>query len=314
MFKRLDLKVGFKCNNNCLSCPQAHRRHLGDQSTEQIMREIEEGYETGAREVVFTGGEPTMREDLPELIAFARDIGYEFIQLQTNGRRLYYKAYCKELINAGVTEFGPAIHGHNAETHDFLTQSPGAFEQAVQGVKNLKELGQRVIMNSVISRVNYKYLPEIAQLFIDLNVDQFQFAFIHCVGNAWKNMGLLCPKKSEVMPFVHKALNLGKEHGMRMMVEAYPYCFMQGYEKYCSELYMPRSEIRDASGVIENFDRIRREESKCKGPRCKECRYYKICEGPWKEYPKKFGWSEFKPVNGKMVKSKEELLEGCGDG
>lgn len=314
MKKRLDLKVGFKCNNNCLSCPQAHRRHLGDQSTEEIKREIEEGYKNGANELVFTGGEPTMREDLPELVKYAKNLGYEFIQLQTNGRRLYYKAYCKELVNAGITEFGPAIHGHNAEIHDFLTRSPGAFKQAVQGVKNLKELNQRVIMNSVISKVNYEHLPEIAQLFIDLNVDQFQFAFIHCTGNAWKNIDLLLPKKSKVEKFVHKALDLGEEHNVRMMVEAYPYCFMQGYEEFVSQLYMPPTEIRDAEGTIKDFDGVRRKEGKRKGPKCKECKYFKICEGPWKEYPEKFGWSEFKPVEGKRIESREELLERCENG
>ncbi len=306
--KRLDLKLGFSCNNNCLSCPQAHRRHLGDLSTEQVKKLLEEGRANDANEVVFTGGEPTVRRDILEIIAYAKKLGYEFIQLQTNGRMLYYKEFCKKLIAAGVTEFAPAIHGPNAEIHDYLVQAPGAFKQAVQGVRNLKELGQYVIMNSVINKINYRYLPQTAKLFVDLKVDQYQFAFIHCVGNAWKNIDLLCPRKSDVMPYVHKALDIGIRAGIRVMVEAYPFCFMKGYERYCSELYMPPAEVRDAEGVIEDFDKVRKETGKVKGPRCKECRYYYICEGPWKEYPQKYGWDEFKPVPGPKVKSPEEVL------
>jgi len=305
--KRLDLKLGFRCNNNCLSCPQAHRRHLGDLSTAQVKRLLEEGRLHGANEVVLTGGEPTVRPDILEIVSYAKNLGYDFIQLQTNGRMLYYKDFCEKLVKAGVTEFSPAIHGPNAKVHDYLVQSPHAFEQAVQGIKNLKELGQYIIMNSVINKINYAMLPETAELFVNLNVDQYQFAFIHCVGNAKKNIDLLLPRKSDVMPYVHKALDIGIDAGIKVMVEAYPFCFMRGYEKYCSELYMPPSEIMDAEGVVENFDKLRKESGKLKGPQCKRCRFDPICEGPWKEYPEKFGWSEFKPVPGPKVKSMEDL-------
>ncbi|MEM4662728.1 MAG: radical SAM protein [Candidatus Diapherotrites archaeon] len=308
LIKRLDLKLGFKCNNNCLSCPQAHRRGLGDLSTAEVKKLLEKGREHGANEVVLTGGEPTVRPDILEIISYAKDLGYEFIQLQTNARMLYYKEFCKKLIKAGITDFAPAVHGPNAEVHDYLVQSPGAFGQAIKGIKNLKELGQYVIMNSVINKINYKLLPETAKLFVDLNVDQYQFAFIHCVGNAKKNIDTLLPKKSEVMPYLHKALDIGINAGIKVMVEAYPYCFMRGYEKYCSELYMPPAEIMDAEGIVEDFDKLRRETGKLKGPRCKECRYDLICEGPWKEYPEKFGWDEFVPVDGPKIKNPGEIL------
>ncbi len=306
--ERLDIKLGFKCNNNCLSCPQAHRRFLGDMTTSQIKKELIGGREHGATEVVFTGGEPTVRSDLLELVYFAKEIGYESVQLQTNGRMLSYKKLAEKLVSAGVNDFCIGLHSHEAKYHDFLTRSPGAFDQTVEGIKNLVELGQHVAINSVIHKLDFEYLPKRAELAVKLGVSQFQLAFIHCVGNAWKNMDLLCPRKSKVKPFVHKALDVVIEAGLTTMVEAYPYCFMEGYEKYCSELYMPHAEVRDVEGVIENFDELRQMTSKVKCEKCKECRFYFVCEGPWKEYPQKFGWSEFKPVKGKKVKSMEELL------
>jgi radical SAM protein with 4Fe4S-binding SPASM domain len=312
MVFRLDLKLGFLCNNNCLCCPQAHRRHLGDLTTQEAKEKLIAGRNDGATEVVFTGGEPTMRADLPELVRYARSIGYEQVQIQSNGRRFYYKAYCKLLIDSGVTEFAPSIHGHLPELHDYITQARGAFKQVIQGIKNLKELNQRVITNSVITKQNYKYLPELAQMLVNLNVDQFQLAFIHCVGNAYNNMDLLCPRKSDVQPYVHKALDIAIEAGVPCMVEAYPYCFMVGYERYCSELYMPPAEIRDAEGVIKDFDTVRKTSDKLKHEKCKKCKYYLICEGPWKQYPEKYGWSEFKPVPGEYIKDPSEVLKEHG--
>jgi MoaA/NifB/PqqE/SkfB family radical SAM enzyme len=306
--ERVDLKLGFRCNNNCLSCPQAHRRHLGELSTERVKGELEAARADGATGVVLTGGEPTVREDLFELARFAKSIGFENIQLQTNGRMLYYKEFTKRLVDAGINDFCIGLHSDTAKVHDFLTRSPGSFDQAVQGIKNLKALNQFVAMNSVIHRLDFERLPKRAELAVSLKVDQFQLAFIHCCGNAAKNMDLLCPRKSEVKPFVHKALDIALAGGLTVMVEAYPYCFMQGYEKYCSDLYMPPAEVRDAEGVILEFDELRKNTAKLRGKECPKCRFFKVCEGPWREYPKKFGWKEFVPVKGPLVKSQDEIL------
>jgi len=307
--KRLDLKLGFSCNNNCLSCPQAHNKHLGDLSTEQIKKNLDIGISDDANEVVLTGGEPTIRNDIIDIIEYAKNIGYKNIQLQTNGRRFYYKTFTQSLINAGVTEFAPAIHGHVAKIHDYITSSPGAFDQVVCGIKNLKSLNQRVIINSVITKLNYKHLGELAQLFIDLNVDQFQLAFIHPVGNAWENFDQLVPKKTDVKKHVHNAIDIAVANKTHVMIEAYPFCFMKGYEKHCSELYMPPSEIIDAKSITRNFEEIRKTQGKSKFEECKRCRFDLICEGPWKEYVEKFGTKEFVPVLGKMIKDPKQIIE-----
>lgn len=313
-FKRLDIKLGFKCNNNCLCCPAAHMKQLGDQPFSKIKEELIEGIERGAKEVVLTGGEPTIRKDILKIVALCNDLGFEFIQIQTNGRMFAYKDFCKKLIEAGITEFSPSLHGPSPEIHDYFTRSPGAFNQVVQGIKNLKELNQRVIINSVITKFNYKLLPKTAELLVGLGVDQYQFAFPHLVGNAWKNADLICPRKSIIKPYVKKGLSVGINAGISVMVEAYPFCFLEGYETCSSDLYIPPADVADASGFKEDHHVMRKTTGKLKHEKCKECRFDLLCEGPWKEYPKKFGWSEFKPVKGKKIKSREELFELLGKG
>jgi len=311
--RRLDIKLGFNCNNNCLCCPADDFKKLGDQSFSEIQKGLREGIKNGAREVVLTGGEPTIRPDILKIIQYCREIGYEFIQLQTNGRMFSYKDFCKKLIEAGITEFGPSLHGPDAETHDYFTQSPGAFNQVVAGIKNLKSLNQKVIINSVITKFNYKKLPNTATLFVSLGVDQFQFAFPHLVGTAWRNADLICPRKKEVQPYLKKALKIGVNAGISVMVEAYPFCLLDGFEIYSSDVFMPLADIADARGFSKEHHILRKKTGKAKHEKCKTCRFNPICEGPWKEYVQKFGWSEFSPVKGKRIESKEELFELFGD-
>lgn len=294
--KRIDIKIGFLCNNWCKFCVQADKREMRNNKTQHeikiILKEVSKDYD----EVVFTGGEPTLRKDIFELVGIAKSLGFKQIQIQTNGRLFAYIDFCKSLIRAGANEFAIAIHGPNAKIHDFLTSSPGGFRQTVQGVKNLKGLGQRVFTNTVISTYNYKFLPKIAQNLVDLGIDQFQFAFPHIFGRAAENKDWLIPRKSQVINYVKRGLDIGIKAGKRVMTEAIPYCLMQGYEEYIAEKIIPETKIFDANFVIDNYSEYRKKEGKAKGCHCKRCKYDAVCEGPWKEYPEFFGWNEFKPV------------------
>jgi len=293
--KKADIKTGFLCNNNCKFCVQGDKKHLGNKSTEEIKKILREAAKD-CQIVVFTGGEPTIRADIIELVEYAKKLKFKVIQIQSNGRMFVYKDFCKKIIKAGANEFALALHGHIPQLHDYLTSVKGSFEQTVQGIKNLKSLGQRVIMNTVITKSNYRHLPEIAKLLINLRVDQYQLAFVHPLGNAKKNFDSIVPLMSLVQPYVKLALELGIKAGIKVMTEAIPYCLMKGYEKYIAENIMPKMKIFEKNLIIEDFEKSRRKEGKAKGPQCKKCRYFFQCEGPWKEYPERFGFSEFKPI------------------
>lgn len=297
--KRLDLKVGFQCNNRCLFCVQGNRRYSCPNKSDQEVKKILKRMKKNHDGVVFTGGEPTVRKELVDWVRYAKKLGYQFIQIQTNGRMFSYKDYCKALIKAGANEFSPAIHGGNAKIHDSQTQAPGSFKQTVQGIKNLRELDQYILTNSVITRMNYKDLPNLAQLLVNLKVDQFQFAFMHIneiIANSPKLIEKIVPRYQEAMPYIKKGIDIGVKAGIKVMVEAIPYCFMKGYEKYISEQYIPFTSVFDDKIELADYGSYRVSKGKAKGPQCKKCQHNKICEGPWKEYPEIFGWSEFIPL------------------
>jgi MoaA/NifB/PqqE/SkfB family radical SAM enzyme len=251
--KRVDIKTGFLCNNNCRFCVQAHKRKYGNRPTEDIKRDLDAAKKTRCNGVVFTGGEPTIRDDLLELVGYARGLGFERIQLQSNCRMLSYKKFCVQLINAGANEFSPALHGPTAEVHEYLTRAEGSFRQTTQAIKNLRELGQYIITNTVVVRPNYRHLPDLARLFVRLKVDQFQFAFVHAVGNAYTNFDEMMPRVSKAAPYIKKGLQIGIDNNISVMAEAMPLCTMKGYEKYCSEFYIPYSEVRDLNAYDPDF-------------------------------------------------------------
>ena len=181
----------------------------------------------------------------------------------------------------------------------------------------MKEFGQYVITNTVITKINYKYLPDITRMLIDLDVDQFQLAFVHPIGNAWKYFNLVVPRKTDAAPYIIRALDIAIEAGYKpgeVMVEAFPPCMMPGYEAFCSEFYIPQAEVMDFEQKIPEFEKWRRNEGELKFPQCESCRFRNVCEGPWREYVWKYGEGEFKPVKGKAVNSLDEIMNNYKKG
>src|SRR5690606_36671829 len=87
------------------------------------------------RRVVLTGGEVTLEKKLFDYIAVARRGNFEHIRVQTNGRPLKDRAFTQSLIDAGVDEFFVSLHGHDADTQDYISQRPGSIDDAIAGIR-----------------------------------------------------------------------------------------------------------------------------------------------------------------------------------
>jgi len=71
---------------------------------------------------------------------------------------------------------------------------------------------------------------------------------------------------------------------------------MKGYEDCVAERIIPEGPVFDGDIHLDNYGDYRRGIGKAKGAECRKCAYFRLCEGPWKEYPEMYGWSEFVPV------------------
>ncbi|MFH1540017.1 MAG: radical SAM protein [bacterium] len=296
--KRIDLKLGYTCNNNCLHCVIADRRgKYQDLTTSEVFEWLDESAEKGFNDVVLTGGEVTIRKDILDVITHAYDLGF-MVNIQSNGRMFCYKKFCEEVVAAarGRVGFTLALLSNEEQIHNALTRS-NSHAQIVKGIRNLIEMGLGVGLNTVVTKLNYRTFPTLAQLAVAMGIKNYNYAFVHCTGNAGLNIDIVLPRKSDVSPYIKQGLQIGIDAGLNPTAEAYPACFLRGgYEHCTSEKFTPFVKLIDQPLVIEDFNTVRKTTEKTKGPMCARCLFNPLCEGPWYQYVDYYGWDEFIPI------------------
>ena len=156
-----------RCNLRCRFCYlDADGEGGHEMSIEQIRRILDTiRHEAEVPSVSFTGGEPTLRRDLPDIVAYAHQTLGLRVNLITNGTRLTPEGI-GDLKQAGLSSAQVSIESPDAAVHDGLTQVGGAHAASVAAVKWLREAGIRVHTNSTINRVNrgsVAAMPEFAR-------------------------------------------------------------------------------------------------------------------------------------------------------
>src|SRR5208282_4734844 len=107
--------------------------------------------------LVLSGGEPLYRQDIFQLARYGTDKGLR-VALATNGT-LVTKQVARMIVDSGVRRVAISLDGSDALTHDRFRGIPGAFEAALAGFRNLKNLGMSVQINTTIARHNAHQLP-----------------------------------------------------------------------------------------------------------------------------------------------------------
>ncbi len=294
--------TGYACNNNCRFCINSNKRELLEKTTDELIKEIYLAKKKKADIIEIIGGESTIRSDYTHLVSFAKKIGIKEVLSATNGRIFSDFSAAKKIVDSGITGLIFSLHGHNSKTHDYLTRSPGSFNELIKGIENLKKLGfRRINGNTTIVKQNMRFLPEIAEIYARYHVRNVEYIFVDpTYGGAYDNFEMLVPKISKASVYMKKAIDIGLEYGYSQWKARYvPLCYFKGYEKHISEineriLFSTEHWAPD----FKNTDALasRQLVSRKKTMRCKGCSFYNACEGIWVEYINHYGDSELKPV------------------
>ena len=126
----------------------------------------------GVPVVLFSGGEPLLREDLFELARLAGEQGIR-IALSTNGT-LITKGIAKRIKSVGFAEVGISLDGIGPSNDRFRGRN-GAYQAALDGIRNCVALGLRVSLRLTITRFNYQEIPAIFRLIEDEGIDRACF-------------------------------------------------------------------------------------------------------------------------------------------
>ncbi|KAF5421123.1 MAG: Radical SAM superfamily enzyme, MoaA/NifB/PqqE/SkfB family [Candidatus Methanocomedens sp.] len=155
--------MGRRCNLKCIHCyAQSRDIEYADELTTQQGKElIDDLAQFGSPVILFSGGEPTMRKDLPELAMHARDKGMRAV-ISTNGTLIDEKM-AKVLKDIGLSYVGVSLDGMR-ETNDKFRGVPGAFDAALQGMRNCKKEGIKVGLRFTINKKNAQDIPAIFDL------------------------------------------------------------------------------------------------------------------------------------------------------
>jgi radical SAM protein with 4Fe4S-binding SPASM domain len=169
---RMDMALTFKCQNNCIHCYTGGPRETAELNTNQWKEVIARLSQIGVFILTFTGGEPTLREDLPELLQYAQSKGM-VTGLITNGRKLKDKAYVKILEEAGLDFVQITLESHVPKIHDLMTAAKGSWKETVAGIKNTAQSQIYVTTNTTLSKYNAPDFLKTIDYIKELNVAAF---------------------------------------------------------------------------------------------------------------------------------------------
>lgn len=160
-----------RCNLNCIHCyasadSSKSADEMGTKEGEAFIRDLAD---FGAPVILFSGGEPLMREDLFQMVRFARECGIK-TGLSTNGT-LITDEIARELNRLGFGEVGISLDGIGSNNDRFRGKK-GAFEAALTGIRRCIALGIRVSLRLTITRHNYLDIPSIFKLVEDEGIER----------------------------------------------------------------------------------------------------------------------------------------------
>ena len=163
-----------QCNLYCSHCYAGAESVAapGELTTEEGKDLLDDLAEYGAPVVLFSGGEPLVREDLAELVSYADDQGIRPV-LSTNGT-LLNRERARELRDAGLKYAGVSVDGLPERNDEFRGQE-GAFEAALNGIHACQDVGLKTGLRYTITEMNAPDLEGVVDLLSDEGVDRFCF-------------------------------------------------------------------------------------------------------------------------------------------
>lgn len=300
--KKTVIITGYACNNFCRFCMNTHKRSMPQRSTGEILVEISKARRRGRNYLEIIGGEQTIRPDIARIIKHASGAGFRDIVMATNGRLFAYPDFARKVIKAGLTELIFSIHAHTPELFDKLTQVPGSFNQLKKGIANVKGPGGcKIGSNTAIVKQNYRFLPQIGRFIYELGIRNAEFIFVDPTrGGALDDFEGLVPRISDIAPYARKCLDIGRIGGARHWHIRYvPLCYFPDHEDQISEIDERKAVDTEHIGPdFANFDitRARMEVGRIKPSKCKVCLKFDLCEGIWREYYRRYGDKELRPI------------------
>ncbi|MBI5845077.1 MAG: 12,18-didecarboxysiroheme deacetylase [Deltaproteobacteria bacterium] len=176
-----------RCNLKCVHCYAHATAQAGPEelTTAEGKALIDDLAAYGSPVMLFSGGEPVMREDLVELADHAVKRGMRAV-ISTNGT-LIDKAKAKALKDVGLSYVGVSLDGMR-EVHDRFRGVKGAFDEALTGIDNCREAGIKVGLRFTVNKRNASEVPAVFDLLEERDIPRICFYHLVYAGRGTKLM------------------------------------------------------------------------------------------------------------------------------
>ena len=299
---RFDMALTFNCQNDCVHCYAGGPKQTKELTTNQWKQVIDKLHQIGVFILTFTGGEPTLKEDLPELLVYAQQKGL-VTGLITNGRKLANKSYVEKLERSGLDFVQITLESHKPKIHNQITGDPKSYKETVEGIKNLIPTQIYTTTNTTLNQHNKASFLDTIDFIKKLGVAAFGSNSLIYSGKAKqiaKEFTLTIKDLKTLLPKIQdKAAKLGLKF---LWYTPTQYCELDPVKlglgiKSCSaaminmciapngDVYPCQSYFESLGNILENTwetiwnhplaTKIRNREYK--EPKCKDCPQLQIC-------------------------------------
>lgn len=165
------------CNLRCLHCYRdagiPYPQELNFEEAKELLGEIAKA---GFKILVLSGGEPLLRKDIYEIIAFAISCGLRPV-LGTNGT-LIDRNTAKKLKHAGLARVGISLDSSDSNVHDEFRQEKGAWDATVRAMKICREEGLELQVHTTVSKKNFKEIEKIIDFASEIGAKAHHIFFL----------------------------------------------------------------------------------------------------------------------------------------
>lgn len=289
----LDVVLGYDCNLACTYCTITEAMRRRALPAERVAREIDRAAARGFKDIAFTGGEPTIRPDLPALVKHARRRGFERVKVASNGLRYAHAEYLDHLVACGVDRFNVSVHAFQDEAYERTVRRAETAMLRRRAIAHLVERGLDPVADLILKEDTYRDLRAwIADLHAQ-GVRRFALWLVSLTDQNRDNVEQL-PRITDLVPHVIGALEDARRGGYEVWALHLPRCFLPGYEEHVRH---PGDELVTVVTPDEVFDlKDSRLAGGVKPEGCAGCRHFDRCPGLRPDYIARHGADEVRAV------------------
>lgn len=193
----LTLELTYKCPLHCPWCsnPLDFDKFKNELTTEEWKKVLREGRKMGALQLGFTGGEPMLRDDLEELVAYSEELGY-YTNLITSGVGLTPKRL-QALKDAGLKQIQLSVQSGSKELSKKLV-GVDVFDQKMEVFEDIKNQGFPMVLNIPVCKQNIGETRQMLEMAEKLGVEYIEFANVQYYNWAMLNRDEFMPSKEQI--------------------------------------------------------------------------------------------------------------------